>query len=62
MPRSRRAGSHSVLNSEPPSTLMALTVKGMRALMVSRKAVAVRAVAAPRTCMTSQRETVSGAV
>ena len=50
------------MNSEPPSTWIALTAKGMRWQRVSRKAAALREVARLLTATTSQREITSMAV
>jgi hypothetical protein len=45
MPRLWQASSNSAMNSEPPSTWMASTLKGMSAMSLSRKRAAEAAVA-----------------
>ncbi len=62
MPRSWQTRSNCAWNSEPPSTWMARTGKGIRVWITSRKRAAAVAGAGVCTSRTSQRETTSRAV
>src|SRR4030042_898108 len=62
IPRCWQASSKTAWNSEPPSTWMARTGKGVRSSRLSRKRLAAGAVARLATIKTSQRDNTSRAV